>query len=145
MPGVLMIEALAQVAIILLTGAAPDGSSPRAYLRGVDKAKFRLPVVPGDRLRLEVTMGPRRARLARAHAVASIGDEIVAEAELLLALVGSRSSGRAGVTLDPTAIVRPVPRRGGGAGRSSVRTPSAASRSSSAATAESAPHRSSTG
>ena len=42
----------------------------RAYLRGVDNAKFRLPVVPGDRLRLEVTMGPRRSRLARAHAVA---------------------------------------------------------------------------
>src|SRR5262249_30851970 len=72
MRGVLMIETLAQVAIILLTDAAPGAASPRAYLRGVDKAKFRLPVVPGDRLRLEVTMGPRRARLARAHAVASI-------------------------------------------------------------------------
>src|SRR5512141_3296613 len=58
MPGVLMIETLAQVATILLTesGSAADRAS-RPYLRGVDRAKFRLPVVPGDRLRLEVTMG----------------------------------------------------------------------------------------
>ena len=58
MPGVLMIETLAQVATILLTQASADGAaSGRAYLRGVDNAKFRLPVVPGDRLRLEVTIG----------------------------------------------------------------------------------------
>jgi UDP-N-acetylglucosamine acyltransferase len=106
MPGVLMIETLAQVAIILLTAGTGE-TSMRAYLRGVDKAKFRLPVVPGDRLRLEVTMGPRRGRLARAHAVASIGDEVVAEAELLMALVGGRGGERPGVTIDPTAIVRP--------------------------------------
>jgi UDP-N-acetylglucosamine acyltransferase len=121
MPGVLMIETLAQVAIILLTGATGEAPSTRAYLRGVDKAKFRLPVVPGDRLRLEVTMGPRRARLARAHAIASIGDEIVAEAELLLAVVVSRSGERPGVTIDPTAIVRP----GAQIGRGSVVGPHA--------------------
>src|SRR3954468_6256288 len=73
MPGVLMIETLAQVATILLTEAG-DGSPSGAYLRGVDRAKFRLPVVPGDRLRLEVTMGARRAGLARAHGRAFIGD-----------------------------------------------------------------------
>src|SRR5262249_29452787 len=80
------------------------------------KAKFRLPVVPGDRLRLEVTMGPRRARLARAHAVASIGEEIVAEAELLLAVVGGPGGERPGVTIDATALVRP----GGRIGRGTV-------------------------
>jgi beta-hydroxyacyl-ACP dehydratase FabZ len=62
MPGVLMIETLAQVATILLTQSGDDSRGARAYLRGVDNAKFRLPVVPGDRLRLEVTMGPRRTR-----------------------------------------------------------------------------------
>ena len=79
MPGVLMIETLAQVATLLLmqpTGGLPAG---RAYLRGVDHAKFRRQVVPGDRLRLEVTLGPRRATLARARGVAYIGDAIVAE------------------------------------------------------------------
>ena len=70
MPGVLMIETLAQVATLLLVHG-PDGKpSGRAYLRGVDNAKFRRQVVPGDRLRLEVTLGPRRAH-ARARARAS--------------------------------------------------------------------------
>ena len=69
MPGVLMIEALAQVATILLLHAE-DG---RVFLRGVDKAKFRRQVVPGDRLRLEVTLGPRRTSLARLQAIRTTG------------------------------------------------------------------------
>ena len=65
MPGVLMIETLAQVATLLLVHG-PDGRAyGHAYLRGVDNAKFRKQVVPGDRLRLEVTLGPRRSTLAR--------------------------------------------------------------------------------
>jgi UDP-N-acetylglucosamine acyltransferase len=106
MPGVLMIETLAQVATLLLVHG-PDGKpSGHAYLRGVDDAKFRRQVVPGDRLRLEVTLGARRSKLARAHAVASIGDAVVAEAELVMGLVPERTAGgRPGVTVDPTAIV----------------------------------------
>jgi UDP-N-acetylglucosamine acyltransferase len=107
MPGVLMIETLAQVATILLTQTTSGGAaSGRTYLRGVDNAKFRLRVVPGDRLRLEVTMGARRSRLARAHARAYIGDTIAAEAELLMALVPDAvAPGRTGVTVHPSAIV----------------------------------------
>lgn len=108
MPGVLMIETLAQVATVLLMngGASPDGG--RAYLRGVDNAKFRRQVVPGDRLRLEVVMGARRTNLARAYAVAYLGDAVVAEAQLLMGLVGARADGRtAGATIHPTAIVHP--------------------------------------
>src|SRR5918993_4275602 len=82
MPGVLMIETLAQVATVLLMHEAPPGGA-RAFLRGVDNAKFRLKVVPGDRLRLEVTLGARRSNMARAHGIAFLGDRIVAEAELL--------------------------------------------------------------
>src|SRR5207342_3636989 len=87
MPGVLMIETLAQVATLLLVQGADGKPSGHAYLRGVDDAKFRRQVVPGDRLRLEVTLGPRRRTLARAHAVASIGEAVVAEAELVMAIV----------------------------------------------------------
>ncbi|MEO6436402.1 MAG: acyl-ACP--UDP-N-acetylglucosamine O-acyltransferase [Tepidisphaeraceae bacterium] len=107
MPGVLMIETLAQVATILLTQPHADGvPSGRVYLRGVDNAKFRLPVVPGDRLRLEVTMGPRRATLARAHARAYIGDNIAAEADLLMGLVADGAqSGLPGVTVHASAVV----------------------------------------
>ncbi len=112
MPGVLMIETLAQVATVLLMHGA-DGNM-RAFLRGVDNAKFRLRVVPGDRLRLEVTLGPRRTRMARAHGTAYLGDRIVAEAELLLGLLGVAKDARAGVTIHPTAIVHPDTRIGRG-------------------------------
>jgi UDP-N-acetylglucosamine acyltransferase len=102
MPGVLMIETLAQVATVLLVngGGAPAGT--RVYLRGVDNAKFRRQVVPGDRLRLEVVMGPRRTNLARAHAVAYLGDDVVAEAQLVMGLALAPNGG---ATIHPTAIV----------------------------------------
>ncbi len=109
MPGVLMIETFAQVATLLLMHGA-EGSAA-AFLRGVDNAKFRLPVVPGDRLRLEVTLGPRRTRLARVHATAYLADRVVAEAELILGLAADH---RAGVTIHPTAIVHPDARLGAG-------------------------------
>ena len=79
MPGVLMIEALTQVATILLfhqEGAAPY---ERAVLRGVDNAKFRKQVVPGDRLELEVTVGARRGRVVRAAGLAKVDGQIVAD------------------------------------------------------------------
>src|SRR5438552_7223263 len=69
MPGVLMLESMSQVAAILLLqrdGAAPNA---RVYLRGVNDAKFRRQVVPGDCLRVEISLGRRRASLAQAQAV----------------------------------------------------------------------------
>ena len=99
MPGVLMLESLSQVAAMLLLqreGAPPNA---RVYRRGVNDAKFRRPVVPGDRLRLEISLGRRRTSLARAQAAAYVGDQMVAEAELLLGLVTDDAQ------IDPTAIV----------------------------------------
>ena len=99
MPGVLMLESLSQVAAMLLLqreGAPPNA---RVYLRGVNDAKFRRQVVPGDRLRLEISLGRRRTSLARAQAAAYVGDQMVAEAELLLGLVTDDAQ------IDPTAIV----------------------------------------
>jgi UDP-N-acetylglucosamine acyltransferase len=101
LPAVLMLETLTQVAAILLLqreGAPPNA---RVYLRGIDDAKFRRQVVPGDRLRLEITLGRRRASLARAHATAFVDDQVVAEAELLLGLRPDRTH------IDPSAIVDP--------------------------------------
>jgi UDP-N-acetylglucosamine acyltransferase len=115
MPGVLMIETLAQVAALLLGEASHGRVYPRTYLRGVDNAKFRRQVIPGDQLRLEVTLGARRTKLARAHAVATIDDAVVAEAELVMAIVPERANGtRLGVTVHPTAIVHPAARLGEG-------------------------------
>jgi UDP-N-acetylglucosamine acyltransferase len=108
MPGVLMIEALTQVAAVLVLDREEAPPTARVWLRGVDNAKFRRQVVPGDRLRLEVRLGRSRARLAKARAVAYVGDQPVAEADLLLAV----EPGAAYV--DPTAQVHPAARIGAG-------------------------------
>ena len=106
MPGVLMIEALTQVAAVLLLDRAEAPPTARVWLRGVDNAKFRRQVVPGDRLRLEVQLGRIRTRLAKARATAFVDDQPVAEADLLLAV----EPGPAYV--HPTAIVHPAARVG---------------------------------
>src|SRR5207248_4935821 len=86
MPGVLMLETLTQVAAVLLLEREGPMPMSRIFLHGVNAAKFRKQVVPGDRLRLEVTLVKARTSLAKAHGVAYVGDQVVAEAELLLAL-----------------------------------------------------------
>ena len=101
MPGVLMLESMSQVAAMLLLQREGAPPNTRVYLRGVNDAKFRRQVVPGDRLRLEISLGRRRTTLARAQAAAYVGDQMVAEAELLLGLVGDDTR------IDPTAIVAP--------------------------------------
>jgi UDP-N-acetylglucosamine acyltransferase len=98
MPGVLMLETLTQAAAALLLERAGTTSS-RVYLHGVDDAKFRRQVVPGDRLRLEVTLAAERSALAKVRGVAYVGDQIVAEADLLLAVVSDAAS------IHPTAVV----------------------------------------
>src|SRR6187549_4214903 len=65
MPGVLMIEALTQVAALLVLERADVPLTARASLRGVNGAKFRKQVVPGDQLRLGVTLGRTRSQLAK--------------------------------------------------------------------------------
>src|SRR5262245_42994383 len=74
MPGVLMIESLTQVASLLLLagGDSVAGGDACAWLRGVDNAKFRRQVVPGDRLEFEVTLGRRRGRVVRTLGKASV-------------------------------------------------------------------------
>jgi UDP-N-acetylglucosamine acyltransferase len=102
LPGVLMIETLAQVATVLILHAPGGEAVDRVWLRGVDDAKFRRQVVPGDRLQLEVTMGARRGTLARARGVATIEGSIVAEAHLVMAIGAAKRA-----DVHPTAIVHP--------------------------------------
>src|SRR6185295_1701128 len=99
LPAVLMLEALTQVATILLLQRTDAPPNARVYLRGVNDAKFRRQVVPGDRLRLEITLGRGRASLARAKATAHVGEQIVAEAELLLGILYDQTF------IHPSAIV----------------------------------------
>jgi UDP-N-acetylglucosamine acyltransferase len=115
LPAVLMIETLAQVATMLLVSREDGRPEGRVYLRGVDQAKFRRQVVPGDRLRLEVTLGARRSKLVRAHAVAYIEDAIVAEAQLLLGLLPDAGPAhQRGSRAEPTAVVHPGAHIGAG-------------------------------
>ena len=108
MPGVLMIEALVQAAGVLLLAEDIQAPALRTVLRGVNNARFRRQVVPGDRLHLAVTVRRRRRRLAAVAAVARVGDQVVAEAELLIGLVLDE------VRVDPTAHVAPGAEIGAG-------------------------------
>ena len=84
MPGVMMIESLVQVATLLLLEGDRDAPTVRAVLRGVDNAKFRRQVLPGDRLTLTVTLASRDPEQAVARGVAAVGETAVAEADLLI-------------------------------------------------------------
>ena len=88
MPGVLIVEAMAQAAAVLSLkslGHKNDGKWVY-YFVGIDGARFKRPVVPGDTLTLEVTAGPTRRGMAKFTAVAKVGNDVAAEAELLCAL-----------------------------------------------------------
>ena len=85
MPGVLIIEALAQSAAILsfvTMGKKPDDLSVY-YFAGIDNARFKKPVIAGDQLRLEVTSGRSMRGVGKFSARALVGDRVVAQADLM--------------------------------------------------------------
>ncbi|GAC1462058.1 MAG: 3-hydroxyacyl-ACP dehydratase FabZ [Chloroflexota bacterium] len=85
MPGVLIIEAMAQVgAVGVMRGADRGGRLP--YLVGVDKTRFRRQVVPGDVLRLDVTLDRFRGRAGKGHGVATVEGELAAEGDFMFVL-----------------------------------------------------------
>lgn len=90
MPGVLIIEALAQAgALFSFEGrddVNPADKNTAYYLVGVDKVRFRRPVVPGDQLRLEVTADRISRAMCKYTAVAKVDDQVVAEAKLMCAI-----------------------------------------------------------
>jgi beta-hydroxyacyl-ACP dehydratase FabZ len=87
MPGVLIVEAMAQCGAVLFLQDIPDRDKRLFLFGGVDKARFRRPVVPGDQLRLELEVLQKRANTVRLRGVAKVDDQIVAEAELLSVMV----------------------------------------------------------
>jgi 3-hydroxyacyl-[acyl-carrier-protein] dehydratase len=80
MPGVLIIEAMAQVAGILAYGSGNEGNS--VYFMSIEKAKFRRPVVPGDQIRLEIKLLQKRGSVWKVSGTALVDDKVVSEAEL---------------------------------------------------------------
>jgi len=88
MPGVLIVEAMAQAAAVLSLrslGYKNDGKWVY-YFVGIDGARFKRPVIPGDQLRIEITPGRSGRGMAKFNAVATVREVVVCEAELMCAL-----------------------------------------------------------
>ena len=88
MPGVLIVEAMAQAAAVLSLKSAGHKNDGKwvYYFVGIDGARFKKPVIPGDQLILEVDAGRTSRGMAKFTALAKVKDAVVAEAELLCAL-----------------------------------------------------------
>jgi 3-hydroxyacyl-[acyl-carrier-protein] dehydratase len=86
MPGVLVVEAMAQVAGVLVLSQIPDRKNKLVLLATIEEAKFRRPVRPGDQLRIEMKMGKRKATIAKMSGTASVDGIVVAEATMLCKL-----------------------------------------------------------
>ncbi|MGD9870464.1 MAG: 3-hydroxyacyl-ACP dehydratase FabZ [Thauera sp.] len=88
MPGVLIIEAMAQAAALLSfksTGVKPDDNSV-VYFAGIDNARFKRPVVPGDQLIFDVEITQSKRNIFKYKARASVDGELAAEADLMCAI-----------------------------------------------------------
>lgn len=90
MPGVLIIEALAQLSGLLAVNSAEKGFKS-VYFMSIEKAKFRKPVVPGDQLRLESRVLQRRGNVWRFSGTAHVDDKVVSEAEFTAMMSGEES------------------------------------------------------
>ncbi len=86
MPGVLIVEAMAQTAGVLVLKSIPDRESKLVYLVSIERAKFRKPVVPGDQLRIEMAVIRRKGSVAKMAGRATVNGVLVAEAEVMCKL-----------------------------------------------------------
>ena len=99
MPGVLMVEAIAQAGGALLLSEIPDREGKLMVFTGIDNAKFRRPVTPGDQLRIEVTVLQWRSRAVKMHGVATVDGKIACEATVMCQLVPRPGAKTAAATL----------------------------------------------
>jgi len=84
MPGVLIVEAMAQAGgVLYLDSQPPEKRGALVYFMGMDNVKFRKPVVPGDQIILEVKLLRERLRAIKMAGTAKVDDKVVAEAELM--------------------------------------------------------------
>jgi len=87
MPGVLLVEAMAQAGGCLLLGNVEDRDGKLVYFSGIDHCRFRRPVVPGDRVIFEVEVLSVRRNFAKLHGRATVDGELACEADLMSAMV----------------------------------------------------------
>jgi beta-hydroxyacyl-ACP dehydratase FabZ len=86
MPGVLIIEAMAQVAGVMIYRDLSDKEKKLIYFTGIENAKFRRPVIPGDQLRIEMEFLNRHGKFGKMQGRATVDGKAVAEAALLFAI-----------------------------------------------------------
>jgi 3-hydroxyacyl-[acyl-carrier-protein] dehydratase len=103
MPGVLIVEAIAQAGGALLLTEIPDRDSKLMVFAGIDSAKFRRPVVPGDQLRIEVKVINWRTSAVRLQGTVTVEGKVVCEATIMCALTS-----RTGKKPAPEASAAPV-------------------------------------
>ena len=101
-PGVLIVEALAQLGGVLAIRSSSVEGSPIVYLTGIDKAKFRKPVIPGDQIRLEVEVIKRRPPFWKMQGKAFVGNDLVCEAESTAMLQSEQADSTGAETGHPT-------------------------------------------
>jgi UDP-3-O-[3-hydroxymyristoyl] N-acetylglucosamine deacetylase/3-hydroxyacyl-[acyl-carrier-protein] dehydratase len=89
MPAVLIVEAMAQVGGVLLLSNVEDARGRLVYFSGIDNARFRAPVTPGDQLRFELELVKLRGPICKMRGTAWVGDKVVAEADLMSTIVDS--------------------------------------------------------
>ena len=92
MPGVLIIESMAQVGGLLLLQDVEDRENKLLYIVAVDNARFRRPVVPGDQLKVEVKVITWRGPFCKVEGKARVNGEVVCEASLMCAMVDANTS-----------------------------------------------------
>jgi len=103
MPGVLIVEALAQVGVVLAL-RMPSTEGKIIYFAGIDNVRFRRPVVPGDQLRLEVEVLWIRGALGKMKGKALVDKDIVTQGEFTFSLV---ERGTGGASIHPSATIHP--------------------------------------
>jgi len=86
MPGVLIVEAMAQTAGVLVLRRLEERSQKLVLLASIEQAKFRKPVVPGDQLRIEMVVDKWKSTVAKVHGKATVDGAVVAEAGLMCSL-----------------------------------------------------------
>ena len=99
MPGVLIVEAIAQAGGVLLLDEIPDREGKLMVFTGIDGAKFRRPVTPGDQLRIEVKVLQWRSRAVKMQGTVTVDGKIACEATVMCQLVPKPAAGTAPATL----------------------------------------------
>ena len=87
MPGVLILESMAQVGGVLVFKTLPERDSKLVFFMGVENARFRKPVVPGDQLRIEMLVTRLKTRVGKLNGKAYVEGQLVAESDIMFSMV----------------------------------------------------------